>query len=145
MLTRRCGRLRGALCLVTLALAAIAGSGCSKSGGAGGGDYNFNGVWEQVWTLVEGTKHYTVGSTGRNQASIAQNGTSIVVTFPGRSALTGGCDPAAGTFSVTGADPPKSYRVDGRSVDESSMSGEEYFTSGPASFKLSWTMRLIRR
>lgn len=139
-------RTRRIRALFAAAVIAATITGCASSDN-GGGDtgFDFNGYWEQDWTLVRGTQQYTVGSKGKNWATITQNGTSLTLVFPGRSALSGSCDPTAGTFSVTGADPPKSYRLEGRAVDSSTLAGEEVFVSGDATFTLDWTMRLVRR
>lgn len=152
------GIAAGAVALIGVTAAAMGGGGGggggSSSGGSSGGGgsadgaYNFNGQWRQNWTVVSATPQYRVGDTGNNWATIVQTGTSISVTFPGRPTLTGTCDPVAGTFSVSGsqASPPQTYRLEGRKVNATTMSGQEYFTAGAdARYELSWTMELIGR
>ena len=121
-------------------------SGCGGGGSDADTGYNFNGYWKQTWTVVSGTS-WTPGDKGDNWATISQSGTSITLEFPGRPPMSGTCDPVAGTFSVSGVNPPQSYALDGWSTGENSMAGQEHFmmSSGSATGLLSWTMELIRR
>jgi len=135
--------------LAVLAVAVMGGmAGCSDDDDDddGGGQYDFNGTWATSLTVVQSNvPQIPVGDAGMDVLRITQSGTNITAAFPGVAPMTGTCDPAAGTFTVTGVDGPLTMQMNGVKVDDDTMSGEMIWSGGPVFVKFTWTANLTSR
>lgn len=136
---------------IFLLLSVVMVVGLAASCGGGGdddGDYNFNGRWLAMFTLVSSSVPGAPGS-GPDVLLITQNGGNISLRFESTGDLVimqGACDPKAKTFAATGMGTGRfagiRSDINGAGVHDDSMSGTWTISKAGAFAKYDWTADL---